>query len=351
MTRVGVVGASGYTGGELLRILINHPKVEVTVATSREHAGDYVYRVHPHLRKLTDLKFVKPEIDLIADRCDLVFLAVPHGTSVNITPKLVEAGLKVIDLSADFRFRDASQYPIWYGWEHPYPDLLKKAVYGLPELHREEIKSAQLVANPGCIATSAILSLAPAVKHGLIDAERIIVDAKIGSSGAGMEVSLATHHPEHFTMVRVYKPYGHRHTGEIEQELSFVSGRPVKVAMTPHAINIVRGILTTAHCFLTREVKVPELWKNYREMYGGEPFVRIVREQRGLHRLPDPKNVVGSNFCDVGFEVDARCGRLIAIGALDNLVKGAAGQAVQNMNIMLGFDEREGLQLTGVRPV
>ena len=349
--RIGIVGASGYTGGELLRILLFHKGVEVTVATSREHKGDFVYRVHPHLRKLTNLKFSEPNIDELTKKCDLVFLAVPHGTSVQITPKLLEVGIKVVDLSADYRLKDKNEYPKWYGWEHPQPELLEKSVYGLPELHREEIKKAQLVANPGCIAEAAILSMAPVFKAKIVDSEHVVVDAKVSSSGAGLSVSLASHHPEHSNLVRAYKPVMHRHTAEIEQELGFLMGKRPRVALTPHAIEMVRGILTTGHCFLTKDVTVQDLWKMYREMYQNEPFVRIVKEHKGLHLLPDTKNVIGSNFCDVGFEIDPHAGRVVVFGALDNLVKGASGQAVQNMNIMLGFDEKEGLEFPGVRPV
>lgn len=349
--RVGVVGASGYAGGELLRILLLHGGVEVAVATSREHKGDFVHRVHPHLRKVSSLKFSEPSIDELTKKCDLVFLAVPHGASAEVAPKLLEAGLRVVDLSADFRLRDGGDYPKWYGWEHPRRDLLEKAVYGLPELHREEIKRAQLVANPGCIAEAAILSLAPIFKARLVDLEHVVVDAKVSSSGAGLSVSLASHHPEHSNLVRAYKPVMHRHTAEIEQELGLLAGRRPRVALTPHAIDMVRGILATGHCFLTKEVSAQELWRAYREMYQNEPFVRIVKEHKGLHLLPDTKNVIGSNFCDVGFEVDPHANRVVTFGALDNLVKGASGQAVQNMNIMLGFDEREGLEFPGVRPV
>ncbi len=351
MTSTGIVGASGYTGGELLRILINHPNAEVKVATSRENSGEPVFRVHPHLRKLTDLKFVEPDLDMIARECEYVFLALPHGASAPIAQRLLEKGVKVIDLSADFRLRNKEDYPKWYGWQHPCPELLGEAVFGLPELHREEIRRARLVANPGCIATASILSLAPIVKTGAIDRDRVIVDAKIGSSGAGTSVSISTHHPEHSGLVRAYKPAMHRHTAEIEQEISLGRETRMTVALTPHAIDMVRGIMATGYAFLSKEVTEKDLWRLYREMYSSEPFVRIVKDRKGLHLLPDPKNVVGSNFCDVGFEVDPHANRIITFGAIDNLLKGAAGQAVQNLNIMMGVDEMAGLRSAGVRPV
>ncbi|MCQ5377643.1 MAG: N-acetyl-gamma-glutamyl-phosphate reductase [Candidatus Methanomethylicia archaeon] len=352
MKTVGIIGASGYTGGELLRILVNHPEADLKVATSREYAGEPVFRLHPQLRKLTDLKFVEPDVEKIAQSCEYVFLALPHGASASVAKKLLELGAKVIDLSADFRLKDKEDYPKWYGWEHPCPELLSEAVFGLPELHREQIKNARLIANPGCIATASILSLAPAMKLGAIEKNRFVVDAKIGSSGAGTSVSISSHHPEHSGVVRAYKPAMHRHTAEIEQELRYVGKTTdVTIAMTPHAVDMVRGIMATGHSFLTRDVTNQELWKVYREMYQNEPFVRIVRDHKGLHMLPDPKNVVGSNFCDVGFELDPHAKRLITFGAIDNLLKGAAGQAIQNFNIMLGVDETTGIRFAGVRPI
>jgi N-acetyl-gamma-glutamyl-phosphate/LysW-gamma-L-alpha-aminoadipyl-6-phosphate reductase len=351
MIPIGIIGGSGYTGGELLRILLNHPKVEIKAVTSREYAGEPVYRVHPHLRKITNLKFIEPDIDKISSLCDIVFLALPHGKSALIAKKFLEVGVRVIDLSADFRLKNKEDYLKWYGWEHPCPELLEKAVYGLPEFHRDEIKNAKLVANPGCISTASILSITPVVKAGIVENERIVLDVKIGSSGAGMSVSKATHHPEHSNIVRVYKPVMHRHIAEIEQEVSLKTGEKVKVALTPHAIDMVRGILVTGHLFLKREISLQELWRLYREAYQNEPFVRIVREHKGLHRLPNPLNTIGSNFCDVGFEIDPHVNRVITFGAIDNLIKGAAGQAVQNFNIMIGIDEKTGLEFAGVRPV
>ncbi len=349
--RVGVIGGSGYVGGELLRLLLSHPKLEVTLVTSQKYAGEYVHTIHPNLRGITQLKFIHYDLSDVKESCDLVFTALPHGTSVNFVPELLEAGLKVIDMSADFRLKDPEDYIKWYGWKHPVPDMLKEAVYGLPELHREEIRKAKLIACPGCIATSAILALTPLVKAGFIDNDKIIVDVKVGSSGAGSNPSMASHHPERSGGARPYKPINHRHIPEIEQELNLLSKRPVKVAFTPHAVNMVRGILSTIHTFLIRKITMKEVWMVYRSIYDGEPFIRLFRCKKGLYQFPDSKIVVGSNFCDICFELDQRANRLVVFSAIDNLVKGAAGQAIQCLNIMLGFDEKLGLEHLGLHPV
>ncbi len=351
MVRVGIIGGSGYTGGELLRLLLSHPEVEITQVTSREYVGEYVFRVHSNLRGVTNLQFDKPDLSKTINLCDLVFMSTPHGVSSKLTPKLLEAGLKVIDLSADFRLKNPEDYPKWYGWNHPAPDTLKKAVYGVPELYREKIRDAQLVACPGCMAVVTILALAPVIKANLIDKDHIVVDVKIGSSGAGAKPSASTHHAERFGVVRPYKPTGHRHTAEIEQELSLIAGSNVKVSMSAHAVNIVRGILTTVHSFLVEKADTATIWKAFRSLYQGEPFIRLVRDRKGLYRLPDPKVVVGSNFCDLGFEIDNHTNRLVILGAIDNLIKGAAGIAVQNMNIMLRIDEKTGLNQPALHPI
>lgn len=349
--RVGIIGASGYTGGELLRLLLFHPQAEVTVAVSREYAGQYVYRTHPNLRKVTALKFSQLNLSKISDNCDVIFMATPHGVSAKYVPKFLEVGIKVIDLSADFRLKNPEDYEKWYGRSHPFPELLKKAVYGLPELYREQIKTAELVACPGCIATSAILALAPLIKEDVIEEDKIIIDSKIGSSGAGGKPSLASHFTERFGVVRPYKPVGHRHIAEIEQELNNISSsKEIRVSLASHAVNIVRGILSTSYAFMKRELKIPQLWKIYRDFYSNEPFIRLVREVKGIYRYPDPKIVLGSNFCDIGFELDERLSRVVIMSAIDNLIKGAAGQAVQNFNIMLGIDEQTGLENPGYHP-
>ncbi len=350
--RAGVLGASGFVGGELLRILIKHPNVEITVATSREYKGEYVFRVHPHLRGHTMLKFVEPDLDKMLNSCDVVFVALPHGQSVSWTPKLYEHGIKVIDLSADFRLKDPMDYEKWYGMRggHPYPDLLKKAVYGLPEIHRDEIRGARLIAVPGCIATASILSLIPLVKNKVVDLKRIVVDAKVGSSGAGAHAPRLDLHSLRTYVVRPYEVTEHRHIAEIEQELSYVANEEVRVALTPHAVDIVRGILVTSHTWATREIKEADLWRMFRDVYSKEPFVRIARDRAGLHRYPDVKYVLGSNYADVGFELDARLNRAVTFAAIDNLMKGAAGQAVQCFNILMGFDERLALDMTPLFP-
>lgn len=352
MVKVGVVGASGYTGGELLRLLLLHPEIEITYLTSREYAGEYVFRVHPNLRGVTTLKFERPSLETLTGNCELVFTATPHGVSSKFIPRLLEAGLKIVDLSADFRLKNPEDYPKWYGWSHPHPELLEKAVYGVPELHREEIKGAQLVACPGCMAVAGILALAPPAKAGIMDPEKIVLDIKMGSSGAGVKPSRSTHHAERYGVVRPYKPAGHRHTAEVEQELKLVSGGiNVRVAMSAHAVNIVRGILATCHAFLREEVDQAKIWKIYRDFYQGEPFIRMVKDRKGICRLPDPKAVVGSNYCDVGFEIDRHAKRLVALSAIDNLLKGASGIAVQNMNIMLNLPEDLGLKQPAIYPV
>lgn len=349
--KVGVVGAAGYVGGELLRLLLRHPEAEVSLAASRSQAGKYVFKVHPNLRGYTKLKFSPLDPERLIEGCDAAFLAVPHGASMKLTPRLLEGGLKVVDLSADYRLKDPGDYPKWYGWRHESPSLLGEAAYGLPELHREAIRRARLVACPGCMATAAILGLAPLVEEGAVELDRIVVDVKVGSSGAGNRPTPASHHPERFGGVRPYKVVGHRHAAEVEQELSRLAGRSVKVAFTPHAVNMVRGILATGHGFLTKPLSTREAWRIYRGFYAGEPFVRFVKDREGLYRLPNPKTLSGSNLCDIGFEVDDRVGRIVVFSAMDNLVKGAAGQAVQCFNLMFGLDERLGLDGPTFHPV
>ena len=348
--RIGIIGGSGYVGSELLRILLMHPQAEVTMVTSRQSAGEFIFNIHPNLRSLTQLKFVPQDMTELQKNCDLIFTATPHGGSVNLVPKLLEAGLKVIDMSADFRLKNPSDYPTYYGWEHAHPEMLKEAAYGLPELHREEIKNAKLVACPGCEATAAILGLAPIVKAGLIDKDHVVVDLKVGSSGGGSKPTLAGHHPERAGGVRPYKVVGHRHIAEVEQELAPLGG-PVKISFTPHAVNMVRGILATIHTFPKQKVENKDLWKALRGMYGNEPFIRLVKYLKGPYQLPDPKITTGTNFCDVGFEIDEHANRLIMFSAVDNMVKGAAGQGVQCLNIMMGIDETTGLKSTGFHPV
>jgi len=349
--RVSIIGGSGYAGGELIRYLLFHPEVEITNVVSRSNVDEYVFRIHPNLRGYTELKFSPLNLSAITSTSDLVFTAIPHGTSAELVPKLLETGIKVIDLGADYRLKDPALYPQWYGWKHPHPELLKEAVYGLPELHREEIKAAKLVACPGCMATATILALAPPMKEQIIEPERIIVDAKIGSSGAGNAPTKASHHPERANGVRPYKTVGHRHIPEMEQELASLTDAKLRISFTPHAVPIVRGILATIHTFPNRNLTLPEVWKIYRSMYGQEPFIRLVKDRKGLHQLPDPKVTIGTNFCDIGFEIDSHADRMVILSAIDNLVKGASGQAVQCLNIMLGIDEKTGISAPTIYPV
>lgn len=347
--RVGVVGASGYVGGETLRLLVNHPKVEITTVTSRQHVGQYLHRIQPSLKGFTDMVFSELDYDRMSDRCDIVITAVPHGTATEIVKAFCDRGIRVIDLSADFRLHDPDAYEKWYGWEHPHPEYLAKSVFGVPELHRDRIRDAQLVSCPGCMAVTSVLALEPLVRRKMIDTKHIVVDSKIGSSGAGS--GQGTAHAMRAGVIRPYKPARHRHTGEIEQELSEAAGSKIRVSMSPHAVDVVRGILCTNHTFLVRETDEKSLWRIYREAYGEERFIRLIRDKKGLYKFPDPKFLVGSNFCDIGFDLDEDNSRLIALSASDNLMKGAAGSAVQNLNVMCGFDEMEGLRYTPLTPV
>lgn len=347
MLNVSIVGGSGYGGGELVRLLLSHPEVRIKQVTSESNAGKFVHRIHPNLRKRTDLKFVSLN-DL--EECDVLFLALPHGTAMEKIEGWMRLAPTIIDLSADFRLRDAGDYPVWYGHEHSRPDLLSRFVYGVPELHREEMKTASYISSAGCLAAAAILGLYPLFQAGLVNLDKpVVVEGKTGSSGAGGGVSLASHHPERSGAMRSFKPTGHRHTAEIVQELSF-HGQP-QVSFSATAIDAVRGILSTGHVFLNHQVEERELWRVYRKAYAGEPFMRLVKESSGVYRYPEPKLLSGSNYCDVGFELDERSGRVVVIAALDNLMKGAAGQAVQAFNIRCGCPETTALEFAGLHPI
>jgi N-acetyl-gamma-glutamyl-phosphate/LysW-gamma-L-alpha-aminoadipyl-6-phosphate reductase len=351
MMRIGIIGGSGYVGSELLRILLLHPQVEVTMVTSRQSAGEYIFNSHPNLRGLTQLKFVPQDITELQKNCDLVFTATPHGGSVNLVPKLLEAGLKVIDMSADFRLKNPADYETWYGFKHDHPEILKEAAYGLPELHREEIKKARLVACPGCMATATILALFPVIKAGLVEKNRIVADLKVGSSGGGSKPTVASHHPERFGGVRPYKVVMHRHIAEVEQELNAITNESITLSFSPHAVNMVRGILATIHVFPKQPLFLKDVWKTLRATYENEPFIRFVKYQKGCYQLPDPKVTLGTNFCDIGFELDPHANRLLMFSAIDNMVKGSSGQGVQCLNLMMGIDETTGLKSTGFHPM
>ncbi len=351
MVKVSVLGGSGYVGGELLRLLLSHPEVELTSVISRTYSEKYLFKIHPNLRGLTKIKFSPLNPETLAQDCDIIFTATPHGSAMNYVPKILEQGVKVIDMSADYRLKKAEDYLKWYGWEHKNPNLLKEAVYGLPELHRDQIKTARLVACSGCMATATILALAPPVKKEIIEEKRIVVDVKIGSSGAGVKPTVASHHPERSGGVRPYKVVGHRHIAEIEQELTIDGSQRVTISFTPHAVGMVRGIMATIHTFPKKLLTIPDIWKMYREFYEDEPFVRLVKDREGLYQLPNPKILHGSNYCDIGFDLDPHANRLILFSAIDNLVKGASGQGIQCMNLMFGLDESAGIKGAGVHPV
>lgn len=343
---VSVVGGSGYIGGELIRLLLEHPEVSLQQVTSERLAGKFIQLAHPNLRNATDLRFSRSE-DL--ENCDILFVATPHGFSMNHMADFFEIAPRIIDLSSDFRLRHSELYERWYGYEHTNPDLLESAVYGITELHRDEIRKASLVACAGCLATSAILALAPLARRGVIDREHIVVDSKIGSSASGNKSSDSSHHPERANVVRCYGPTMHRHTAEMEQELDF--GNDIRISFSPHAVDMVRGIMTTSHLFLTEDLDDRAIWELYREQYADEPFIRIVKERQGVYRYPEAKLLIGSNYCDIGFERESRANRLVVMSAIDNLVKGGAGQAVQNMNVMCDFDEKTGLEHMGFHPI
>lgn len=346
--KISIIGASGYTGGELLRWALMHPEMEVAQITSERFAGQAATKLNPNLRGFTQLSFVS--VKQLSTDIDAVFICTPHKAAAPYVEQFWETGAKIIDLSADFRLHDKATYAKYY-CEHPHPELLAHAVYGLPELHREEIKSAKLVACAGCLATSVILALAPLVKGGLISEEGIIADSKIGSSAAGASFDISTHHPERSGSVRSYKPHGHRHTAEIEQELSAIAGAPISVGLTPHAIEMVRGILSTVHARLPGETKDVDIWKAYRSFYSGSPFIRLVKDKETLYRYPEPKPLIGTNFADIGFEIDPEKRRIVVMSAIDNLVKGSGGQAIQCFNLMNGFDEKMGLWTPGYHPL
>jgi N-acetyl-gamma-glutamyl-phosphate/LysW-gamma-L-alpha-aminoadipyl-6-phosphate reductase len=342
--RVSVVGASGYTGGELLRLLLFHPHVEIIQVTSESHAGEYVYQLHPNLRKRTQLQFVSQQA---LQACDVLCLALPHGETQKKIEHYLRVAPKVVDLSADFRLRGAALYRQWYGADHQAPEHLGKFVYGLPELQRAAMRSASYISGVGCNATAAILALLPLVRAGLLDTGRpIVVDVKTGSSESGATVNPGSHHPEKSHSVRTYAATGHRHTAEVIQELGLCD---VHMSMT--AVDLVRGVLAAAHAFVRPSTTEKDLWKAYRSAYNAEPFVRIVKDRAGIHRVPDPKILAGSNYADVGFDLDPGSARVVSLAAIDNLMKGAAGSAVQAMNIMCGFDETAGLEFPGLHPI
>ena len=344
MIQATIVGGSGYTGGELLRLLIAHPEIDVAQVTSRSHLGEYVYQVHPNLRKQSTLKFTDPEA---IKAVDLLFLALPHGTAQHKIDQFAGLAPTIIDLSADFRLHNPIDYEHWYGSQHAAPEWLTKFVYGLPELHRDDLRGAHYASGVGCNATACNLALLPLVKAGLLDAgKQIIIELKVGSSEGGAEGNPGTHHPERSGVIRTFSAFGHRHTAEVIQELALSN-----VALTMTSVDLVRGVLATAHATVKPGVATKDLWKAYRTVAAENPFVRVVREQRGIYRVPEPKVLAGSNYADLGFELDEASGHVVSICAIDNLMKGASGTAVQCMNLMLGFEETLGLEFPGLHPI
>ena len=344
MIRVSIIGASGYVGGELARLLLLHPEVELAQVTSERLAGKPFTTTHPNLRGHTALQFVPAGK---VEPCDLLFLALPHGEAARKIEQFAALAPRIIDCSADFRLRDADAYARWYGAEHPAPQWLDRFVYGLPELNREALRSARYVSGVGCNATASNLALLPLAKAGLLDpAHDVVVEVKVGSSEGGAQSSDSSHHPERSGAVRSFAPTGHRHTAEVVQELGLA-----RVHLSITSVELVRGALATAHVFPRQPLAEKDLWRAYRAAYSREPFVRIVRERQGAYRLPEPKILAGSNYADVGFALDEASGRVVSICAIDNLMKGAAGTAVQCMNLICGFDEPMGLGFPGLHPL
>ncbi len=343
MLSATIIGGSGYTGGEVLRILLQHPHVQVTQITSRQYLGQFVYSVHPNLRKQSELKFISPDA---IEPTDIVFLALPHGEAQKKIGELAGKFNYIVDLSADFRLKDAATYQKWYGEEHQAPEWLDKFVYGLPEIYREEIKQAKYVSGVGCNATASNLAMFPLVKAGLIDlSQPMIFEVKSGSSEGGASGNPGSHHPERANVIRTYAAYGHRHTAEVMQILG-----AKQVSLTMTSVDLVRGALATGHATVNSGVTKKEVWGAYRQFSKENPFIRVVKEVKGIYRMPEPKILAGSNYADVGFDIDEENKHVIAICAIDNLMKGAAGSAVQCMNLMLGLDETEGMRFCGLHP-
>ena len=343
MVRVGILGATGYAGIELVRILSAHKGVELTMLVSQTYKDMKISEVYPSLRGVCDI--VCEELDSVkaAANCDVVFTALPHGASKEVIPALYEKGLTVIDLSGDFRYNDKDVYAKWYNQEHSSPELLDVSVYGLPELHREEIKKTRLIGNPGCYTTCSIMGLAALLANGAVETKNIIIDAKSGVSGAGRGLGLDYHFCECTENMKAYKIGTHRHTSEIEQELSLIAKEDITLSFTPHLVPMKRGILATIYANLKKTYSKEELITMVKDFYKDEYFVRVY--DKGL---PETNHVAGSNFIDIGLEVDERLNRVVVVSAIDNLIKGAAGQAVQNMNLIFGFDETEGLTNAGL---
>jgi N-acetyl-gamma-glutamyl-phosphate/LysW-gamma-L-alpha-aminoadipyl-6-phosphate reductase len=340
VARVSIVGGSGYVGGELLRLLVTHPHVQLCQVTSEQHCGRFVHGLHPNLRSRTRQKFCGIG-DL--EPCDILFLALPHGEAAGQVERFARLADRIIDTSADFRLHDPDTYRHWYGADHPRPDWLDRFAYGLPEFHRQRLRQVRYASGVGCNATAVNLALAPLARTGRI--ELVVADLKVGSSEGGHHVHAGSHHPERSGAVRSFAPAGHRHEAEIRQELGAIA-----LHFSATAVELVRGVLCTAHVFLPEPLEEKQVWNLYREAYADEPFIRLVRDRKGLYRYPEPKILAGTNYCDIGFAMDNNQRRIVVISALDNLMKGAAGNAVQVMNVMMNWDETAGLQFPGLHP-
>jgi len=347
MVKVGIIGASGYTGAELLRLLTNHPEVKISYVTANKYAGQKVSTLYPNFYGICDLTFEKFDLDVAKEKAELFFVALPHGTAMDIVPGLLGENLKVIDLSGDFRFPKKDVYESWYKMSHKHPELLGTAVYGLVEMNREKIKGSNFISNPGCFPTGSTLGIAPLLKEEIIFENDIIVDALTGVSGAGRGTKEGAHYCSCDENVSSYKIGGtHQHIPEMEQEMGKILSKEIKLTFAPHLASFSRGIYSTIYCKLKKNISTEELLKIYDDFYKDDYFVKVL--PKGVY--PEVKSVAGSNFCQIGLEADKRTGRVIVVSAIDNLVKGASGQAIQNMNLMCGFDEKEGLEAVGLVP-
>lgn len=346
MIRVGIIGATGYAGGELVRILLGHKEAEIKWYGSRSYVDKKYAQVYQNMFQLVDDTCLDDNMEEMAHQVDVIFTATPQGLCASLVKEDILKKVKIIDLSADFRIKDVAVYEKWYGIEHKAPQYIKEAVYGLCEVNREAVKKARLIANPGCYPTCSFLSVYPLVKEGLIDPNTLIIDAKSGTSGAGRGAKVDNLFCEVNENIKAYGVAGHRHTPEIEEQLSYAAGQPVLINFTPHLVPMQRGILVTAYASLKKNVSYEEVKAVYDKYYAREYFVRVLEKDV----CPQTRWVEGSNFVDVNFKIDPRTGRIILMGAMDNLVKGAAGQAVQNMNLAFGLDETEGLRMAPLFP-
>ena len=346
MIKAGIIGATGYAGAELVRLLLGHKDVEIKWYGSRSYVDQAYASVYQNMFQLVDEKCLDDNMEAMADQVDVIFTATPQGLCASLVNENILNKVKIIDLSADFRIKDVNVYEKWYGIEHKAPQYIEEAVYGLCEVNREKIKQARIIANPGCYPTCSFLSIYPCVKEGLIDPNTIIIDAKSGTSGAGRGAKVDNLFCEVNENIKAYGVAGHRHTPEIEEQLSYAAGEPVLINFTPHLVPMQRGILVTAYASLKKDVTYEEVKAVYDKYYDKECFVRVLNKDV----CPQTRWVEGSNFVDVNFKIDPRTKRIIMMGAMDNLVKGAAGQAVQNMNLLFGLDEKTGLQMAPLFP-